>query len=337
MSKIVLKSFVKINLSIDVGAVSEDGYHPVDMIMQQLSFHDDVTVEYMPPSRGSSEIPEAASANGGSYDIEVSTNRYYLPVDKRNLAYQAAELMAERFGDKLPSDKAGGKIRIDIKKRIPVAGGLAGGSGNAAAVLLALDVLWDLKLSLREIMDLGALLGSDVPFCVMGQARANVNMPDYLRKDDMAVCAARATGRGTLLEPVPPLKAWVVIAKPRLSVSTKEVYQGIDKMEITARPDNDRLVGRMKRSAHDRRSSYAVPDEEMIEDFVNVLEAYTLKTYPEVEKLKREMQKEGAGSALMSGSGPTVFGIFRSMKESEKAALSLQRAGLEAYWTKTIL
>lgn len=362
MSRIEIKSFVKINLSIDVGAVMDNGFHPVDMVMQQLSFHDDVTVEYMPPSPGSVKAFEAASQDGGSFDIEVNTNRYYLPADRRNLAYQAAELMINRFGgrapraeeerddfdaadrddtEKAPKEKpvqaANGKIKIDIRKRIPVAGGLAGGSGNAAAVLLAINTLWNLHLSLEDIMDLGKELGSDVPFCIMGQAKANDNMPAYLQKDSMAASAARATGRGTELQPVAPLKCWVVIAKPHFSVSTKEVYQGIDNMEITERPDNDRLVGRMSGSAAKRKASYAVPDKEMYEDFVNVLEAYTLKTYPAVQDLKDTMRELGAEYALMSGSGPTVFGIFGSMKAAEKAALGIQETGLEAYWTKTIL
>lgn len=352
MSRILVRSFVKINLSIDVGPVSDDGYHPVDMVMQQLSFHDDVTVEYTPLSPGPCEDatagrnvpaggidpeagPEAADAGSGSFDIEVRTNRYYLPTDSRNLAYKAALLMAERYGEKA----SGGKILIDIKKRIPVAGGLAGGSGNGAAVLHALNILWGLRLPLGTLMDLGAELGSDVPFCVMGQARANKGFPAYIKNDPMASSCARATGRGTELEVVSPLDSWMVISKPRFSVSTKEVYQGIDNMKITERPDNDRLVSLLNGSARqdpaDGSKAFAKPTRDMYRDFVNVLEAYTLKAYPEVAELKKLMQKKGAGFSLMSGSGPTVFGIFSSMKAAESAALALQKKGLEAYWTRT--
>ena len=198
----IVNSFVKINLSIDVGPRGENGYHRVDMVMQQLSFHDDVTVEYMPSDPGQAGCG-TASEDGGSFDIEVSTNRYYLPVDKRNLAYQAAELMAGLASGNAAGSGAvwvaPGTIKISIRKRIPVAGGLAGGSGNAAAVLHALNIIWDLRLSLAELMELGAKLGSDVPFCVMGQARANRSFPDYIRKDARAVSGARATGRGTEL------------------------------------------------------------------------------------------------------------------------------------------
>ena len=360
MSRITVKSFVKINLSIDVGKVGDTGYHPVDMVMQQLSFHDDVTVDYTP------------SDDSGSFDIEVRTNRYYLPVDRRNLAYQAAELMIELVqgsgktlppgskdiqtsGEDLPETAvseapvscglrsgelprvAPGKIVIDIKKRIPVAGGLAGGSGNGAAVLHALNILWDLRLSLRELMDLGAKLGSDVPFCVMGQARANRDFPDHLREDPMASSCARATGRGTDLEPSVPLRAWMVIAKPKFSVSTKEVYEGIDAIEIGKRPDNDRLLETMRKSAERNKEDFAVPGVELYRDCINVLEEYTLTAYPEVEELKEDMMKSGADFALMSGSGPTVFGIFGSMREAEEAAQAIQKKGMEAYWTRTTL
>ena len=336
MSVIIVRSFVKINLSIDVGKVADNGYHPVDMVMQQLSFHDDVKVEYMPIVPGPSETGESASHDGGSFDIDVRTNRYYLPCDRRNLAYQAAELMADRY-----PDKAHGKVMIDIKKRIPVAGGLAGGSGNGAAVLHAMNILWGLDLSLDELMNLGAELGSDVPFCVMGQARANKNFPDYLRNDGAASSCARATGRGTELEKLDPLDCWMVIAKPHFSVSTKEVYQGIDDMDITARPDNDRLSRRLAESAEQSVRSggmrCAVPDKALYEDFVNVLEEYTLKAYPEVDELKKLMTEKGADLALMSGSGPTVFGVFETMKDAEKAAQGIQKKGLEAYWTRTTL
>lgn len=349
MTKAEVKSFAKINLSIDVGPRGEDGYHRVDMVMQQLSFHDDVTVEYVPSEPGCEGSPEAAPDKSGSFDIEVSTNRYYLPVDSRNLAYQAAELMAGLVtgasGRILP-----GSIKIEIHKRIPVAGGLAGGSGNAAAVLHALNKMWDLKLSLSELMDLGAKLGSDVPFCVMGQARGNRDLPEYLRKDKMAASCARATGRGTELIPVIPLKSWMVIAKPKISVSTREVYEGIDVMEILKRPDNDKLVRMMEEKAqakvkkktrkaeagsHIRGS--ANPDPELFSEFVNVLEEYTLRQYPEVAELKERMLEKGARFTLMSGSGPTVFGVFGAMTAAREAAEALRKSGTEAYWTRTTL
>ena len=335
MSRITLRSYVKINLSIDVGKCGDNGYHAVDMVMQQLSFHDDVTVEYT-PSREAHEQGDgtAAQDRSGSFDINVTTNRYYLPTDRRNLAYQAAELMIE---EGVKKGVAPGKIVIEIKKRIPVAGGLAGGSGNGAAVLHALNILWDLRLPLERLMELGAKLGSDVPFCVMGQTCANREIPDYLKNDKMASSCARARGRGTELTVVPPVKAWGVIGKPAFSVSTKEVYAGIDAAEVTERPDNDRLVKTISSSAAKSRSGAARPNREMYRDFVNVLEAYTLVRYPAVRELKEQMKEAGAEFTLMSGSGPTVFGIFKSIEKAKQAAQELQQSGTEAYWTKTNL
>ena len=333
MPEVTIRSYVKINLSIDVGPRQENGFHAVDMVMQQLAFHDDVKVEYVPEAPGRSEDPGAALCDmGGSFDIEVRTNRYYLPTDRRNLAYQAAELMAEIAEER---GIRPGRILIDIKKRIPVAGGLAGGSGNGAAVLHALNILWDLHLSLNELMDLGAKLGSDVPFCVIGQARADKNIPEYLKEDKMASSCARATGRGTELEKVVPLKCWMVIAKPKFSVSTAEVYKGIDETEIGERPDNDRLVKALTEAAGE--DGACVPSEKLYRDFVNVLEEYTLKAYPEVAELKEKMKEAGACFTLMSGSGPTVFGIFSGIKAAESASKEIQKTGLEAYWTRTTL
>lgn len=312
MREIKIHSFAKINLSIDVGQVMESGMHPVDMVMQQLSFHDDVKIRY-------TRIPGKAP---GDIEIVISTNRYYIPVDERNLAYKAAALMAAEFKERA----AGGKVEIDIFKRIPVAAGLAGGSGNGAAVLHGLNVLWNLQLSLEELCSLGARLGSDVPFCVMGQAGYNFCLPKKIRKDRMAVSCARATGTGTSLEPLQGLRKPVVIAKPSIGVSTKEVYTGIDACEIKERPDNDLLV----KALNDK-------DFELIyAQCVNVLECYTLNAYPQVRELKAQLlQNEKAEKVLMSGSGPTVFAMFNTISDAKTACEELRRQGYEAYWTKT--
>ena len=318
MSEIKVLSFAKINLAIDVGEV-KNGFHEVDMVMHQLSFHDDVTVSYepFPKAKGFGEANK--DEESGSFDVKVQTNRYYLPVDERNLAHKAALLMAEKAKAKVPP----GSIRVKIHKRIPVAGGLAGGSGNGAAVIHALNAIWDLGLSLKEIMDLSGELGSDCPFCAMGQAKANRNLPSKVGKDPLASSCARAKGRGDILTPVKPIESWAVIAKPRFSVSTAEVYKGIDKIKISERPDIDGLV----RSLDSGAPAY--------DGFVNVLEAYTLKAYPEVGKLKDLMRGSGSDVALMSGSGPTVFGLFGDMESAVKASDKMREAGYESYWTRT--
>lgn len=312
MRKIKVLSFAKINLSLDVTGILPGGMHQVDMIMQQLSFHDDVFVRYgREPNR-----------EKGDFHIEVSTNRYYIPTDERNLAYKAAILMIREYGDRIP----GGRINIEIFKRIPVAAGLAGGSGNGAAVLHGLNLLWQLHLSLEELCRLGAELGSDVPFCVMGQAALNFEFPRALRKDALAGVCGRASGTGTELELLPSFQKPVVIAKPALGVSTKEVYRGIDDCIIAERPDNDLLSKGL------REKNYKL----IYQNCINVLENYTLQAYPQVKELKEIMERSGkAEKVLMSGSGPTVFSIFKSISDAKQVCLDLRKRGYEAYWTKT--
>ncbi len=312
MREIKVSSFAKINFSIDVTGALENGMHLVDMIMHQIAFHDDITVRY-----------EAGdSCEKGDFQITLTTNRHYLPTDERNLAYKAAALMAETYGGEID----GGKIHIDIFKRIPVAAGMAGGSGNGAAVLHAMNVLWKLNLSLEELCDLGAKLGSDIPFCVMGQARMNYQLPRKIRKSPLAVSCARATGTGTEMDPLPSVKLPLVIAKPGIGVSTKEVYQGIDHCEIPAHPDNHLLCDAIR----------SKDDEVFFDQCINVLECYTLQAYPKVQELKTLLlQDERAQKVLMSGSGPTVFAVYKHIGEAKRACQMLRAHGYEAYWTKT--
>ena len=310
------------------------------MVMQQLSFHDDVTVEYMPSDPGQ-EGCGTASGDGGSFDIEVSTNRYYLPVDRKNLAYQAAELMAGLVsenggkaggsGDKTAGSGssvhvAPGTIRITIKKRIPVAAGLAGGSGNGAAVLHGINVLWGMDLSLEELCGAGARLGSDVPFCVMGQAAENDVLKDRFATDHLACHCALATGTGTDLEPLKGLESHIVLSKPPISVSTAKAYQGIDSIEIPERPDTEELIEGLKTKDYSR----------IEKNMVNVLENYTLKEYPTVVYTKNKMQEMCAGRAvLMSGSGPSVYGLTGSIKESRAICAEMAKINRESFWTRT--
>lgn len=312
MKEIKILSYAKINLSIDVTGVLENGMHTVDMVMHQLSFHDDVMIRY----------EKDLSKGAGDKEISVSTNRYYIPTDERNLAYKAAQLMTDRYGEKA----GGGRIEIEIFKRIPVAAGLAGGSGNGAAVLHGLNRLWKLNLSLKSLCRLGAELGSDVPFCVMGQAAGNFELPKKLRKDPLAGSCARATGTGTTLEVLPSIRRSVVIAKPPIGVSTKEVYAGIDRCSIETHPDNDLLAEGLREK-----------DDALIYDnCINVLEQYTLEAYPKVKALKESLLRETAAEkVLMSGSGPTVFAVFYNISDAKEVCRKLRKQGYEAYWTKT--
>ncbi|NNV07072.1 4-(cytidine 5'-diphospho)-2-C-methyl-D-erythritol kinase [Geobacillus sp. C56-T2] len=203
----------------------------------------------------------------------VSQNRF-VPDDCRNLAYQAAKLLKETF-----SIREG--VAISITKHIPVAAGLAGGSSDAAATLRGLNKLWRLGLTTRELAELGATIGSDVAFCVYGGT-------------------AVATGRGEIITPIPsPPPCWVVLAKPPIGVSTAEVYRNLE-LEHVVHPDVDAMVEAIK------RKDYAA----ICRSVGNVLEEVTLKKYPEVAHIKEQMKRFGADAVLMSGSGPTVFGLI---------------------------
>ena len=198
MKRIQVRAYGKINLCLDVLRRLENGYHEVEMVMQQILLHDDVDVKWSEGTR------QTRSEADDAFQIEVSTNRPYLPRDERNLAYKAAKQMYLAYGAERQ-----GKVRIDIKKRIPVAAGLAGGSCNGAAVLHALNLLWGLRLKLPELCAVGAELGSDVPFSLMGQAKANPELG--LADEPMASHCAIARGTGTDLEPIAGLKSHLLL------------------------------------------------------------------------------------------------------------------------------
>lgn len=310
MKKIELKAFAKINLSLDVQGLLSNGFHKVEMIMQQILLCDDVSVRWYENPKESMIL------------IKLSTNKYYLPVDERNLAYKAAILMAENFGSQLK-----GTIRIDIKKRIPVAAGLAGGSSDCAAVMHALNILWDLKLSLKELCSLGAQLGSDVPFCIMGQSAANKELRKMFSANPLSCHCALATGTGVDLKPIQGLKSHLVLSKPPISVSTAEVYKGIDNIEIQKHPDTKLLIKALKEN-----------NSQLLEkNMINVLENFTLKRYPVIVYTKNKMQDLcKSGCALMSGSGPTVFGFCENIKEAKSVCGKMLNINKESLWTRTI-
>lgn len=310
MRRISIKSYGKINLSLDVLRRLENGYHEVDMIMQQILLHDDVLIRWI-----ESQKPRSREA----IEIELSTNKHYLPTDHRNLAYKAAMLMCENFG----AGKSG-KIRIDIKKRIPVAAGLAGGSGNGAAVLHGLNKLWNLKLSLKELTKIGTQLGSDVPFSLMGQAKVNGVL--RMTKDPLACHCARAVGTGTQLIPIKGLQRYLILSKPPMGVSTAEVYQGLKLSKVQEHPNTEELIGALETN-----------NSKLIKrNMINVLENFTLKRYASVMYTKNKIQQMVGGQpVLMSGSGPTIFGFCGSKEEAQRICRKLEIKNKESYWTRT--
>lgn len=271
-----LKALAKINLGLDVLGKRENGYHDVRMVMQTIYLYDNVTIQ-------KTEQP----------GIELETNLFYLPADENNIAYKAAKLLMEEF-----QIKSGVKITLD--KHIPVAAGMAGGSSNAAAVLVGMNRLFHLGLTEQELMERGVKLGADVPYCVMRGT-------------------ALAEGIGEVLSPLPPLpKCYILIAKPTISVSTKMVYEKLDSHEIEEHPDIDGILAGLE-----------TEDLKKVADSMgNVLERVTIEQYPIIEEIKETMKEQGALNAMMSGSGPTVFGIFDDRALGKQAQREIRNKGL---------
>ena len=308
MDTLQLRSYGKINLSLDVKGVLEDGFHEVEMVMQQILLCDDININWTP-------------STGKELNISIATNRHYLPTDERNLAYKAALLMKEAYGSDI-----GGDLNIYIKKRIPVAAGLAGGSGNGAAVLHGLNVLWNLGLDVKGLCKIGTKLGSDVPFCIMGQAAENINLKDRFADDPLACHCALATGTGTDLKPLQGLKSHLVLSKPPISVSTAEVYKGIDSVDIPSRPDTEEMIRGLETKDLDL----------IVKNMINVLENFTFKQYPIVVYTKNKIQTAcNPKAVLMCGSGPTVFGLTDSREHAKAACEILKADNRESFWTRT--
>lgn len=255
--KVFEKAPAKINLSLDVLHKREDGYHEVEMIMTMVDLADRIEMQELPRDT-----------------IIISSQAGYIPLDEKNLAFQAARLIKDKY-----EVKQGVYIHLD--KKIPVAAGLAGGSSDAAAALRGLNRLWKLDIPEQELQKLGAQLGSDVPFCIRGGT-------------------AVARGRGERLEPIEsPPQCWVVLAKPPINVSTSEIYGKLAAKEIKHHPSTSAILETIRDKDFDR----------LCDSLGNVLEEVTLDLYPEVRHLKECMQRLGADGVLMSGSGPTVFGL----------------------------
>lgn len=256
--RLLVKAPAKINLSLDVLHKRPDGYHEVKMVMTTIDLADRV------------ELAPLASDT-----IQIISHNRFVPDDHRNLAYQAAKLLKETFGVRKG-------VAISITKTIPVAAGLAGGSSDAAATLRGLNKLWQLGLTIDELAELGAQIGSDVSFCVYGGT-------------------ALATGRGEKIEHLPaPPPCWVILAKPTIGVSTAEVYRNLN-LQRTFHPDVDGMVQAIKDRDYERICSLVG----------NTLEDVTLNMHPEVAHIKEQMKRFGADAVLMSGSGPTVFGLVQ--------------------------
>lgn len=267
----------KINLTLDTLYKRDDGYHEVSMVMTTVDLNDNLSFEKRRDRK-----------------IIIESDHQFVPTDRRNLAYQAAQLMMRRY-----KIKTG--VTINIDKHIPIAAGLAGGSADAAATFRGMNALYNLGVGLDELAALSSELGSDIPFCVYGGT-------------------ALATGRGEVIERLPrPPHAWVVLAKPSVSVSTKTIYGAL-------KPGKNKPASElMKEAIID--SDY----EQILGTLKNDLEEVTVKKYPQVRKLLGNMKESGADGALMSGSGPTVFGIVRKERQSVHLYNAMKGCCAEVY------
>lgn len=288
------KTYAKINLSLDVTGRRDDGYHEVAMVMHGIDLYDNMSVRIFP-----SEINR----------ITLKTDKFFVPVDERNTAYKAAKIVMEEFMAMAEPVE----VRIDIKKNIPVAAGLAGGSSNAAGVLIALNSMLKLGLDMKQLCSIGQRIGADVPFCIMTIAAID---PRF-ELEGGAVCAL-AEGIGEVLTPLPRADMWVTLAKPPLAVSTPAVYKALDAISKYDRPDTEKVI-----------EGVCAGDIAMIaEGMANSLESVTLKDFPVVSTLKEQLMAASGSKAptMMSGSGPTVYSLFADRNAAKAAEQALRSA-----------
>lgn len=282
--QIVEKAPAKINLGLDTTQRYLDGSPQWDMVMTSVDLADYVRV----------------TTHQDNHEITVSTDSGFLPNDARNLAFQAVHILKNRF------HQTDG-VHVEIKKHIPVAAGLGGGSADAAAVLRALNSIWSLGLTMQELAKLSLTIDSDVPYCIYNQT-------------------ARVTGHGEKIELLPSFNHYsIVIAKPKISVSTPVILRQID-YDALDHLDIDALVDGIKDG--DRHK--------IIANMGNVLEPVTSQNYPEIKRLKGKMLDLGADAAQMSGTGPTVFAVCEKLSRAKRLQNSLRGFCREVYLVRPL-
>lgn len=282
-TNMLLKAYAKINISLDAVGKREDGYHLLKMIMQTIELYDLITI------------------NKTKEGIKLVSNKPYIPTDERNLGYKAAKLFMDTYNIQ-------GGVDINIKKNIPVAAGLAGGSADAAAVLKGMRSLYEVNASDEELINLGLKIGADVPFCLVGGT---------------ALCE----GIGEKVTPLPSFKNHIlIVVKPSFGVSTKEVYQNLDLSRVYKHPDTEAIIQAVENN--DLRQVCSL--------MKNVLENVTLRKHNILREIKNDMIKMGAVGSMMSGSGPTVFGFFEDMFRAMQCYEKFKTKYNEVFITRTI-
>lgn len=281
MEELIMESYGKINLALDVLYKRNDGYHEINSVIQQIDLKD--TLVFSEYKSG----------------IIIESNNTEMPLDSNNLIYKAWEKLKDTTG----INKG---IRIKVDKQIPIAAGLAGGSSNGAVTLKALNILWDLNLSLEELMNIGRTLGADIPFCIMGGT-------------------AKAQGIGEKLSKLKPFKdKYILLGNPSIGISAAYAYSRLDLNDD--RIDIDGLISNME--ANDL--------EAVAEGMKNVMEKPIIEDYPIIQEIKDIMIKHGSLGALMSGSGSTVFGLFDDKEKLLFTEKKLRERNFKAYSCVTI-
>lgn len=276
VNELKLKAMAKINLGLDVLRRREDGYHDLRMIMQSIYLYDQI------------ELRKKQQPG-----IQVEVNLSYLPANEDNLVYRAAKLLMDEFA-------IIEGVQIRLQKYIPVAAGLAGGSSDAAAVLVGMNRMFGLNLSQEQLMERGVKIGADVPYCIMRGT-------------------ALAEGIGERLTRLPNApEVHVLLAKPPIHVSTQFVYGNLKANALTAHPDIDGQIQAIRDG-----DLYAMADK-----MGNVLETVTIPAHPVICEIKDCMMEQGAVNAMMSGSGPTVFGLFDDQQKAQAAYDRMMESGL---------
>lgn len=274
----------KINLTLDVLYRRDDDYHELEMIMSSVDLADYLTFTPLEEDK-----------------IEVFTNKAFLPVDRRNHVYQIIKLVKERYN-------IGEGMLVEIEKKIPVAAGLGGGSTDAAAALRALNRIWELNMSVQEMIELGMQVGTDVPYSIVGGT-------------------AFVSGRGEIVTPINPMPScWVVLAKPRISVSTKTVFRALEVERLDYIPKS-RIVA----------DAIEIGDYKgMVDNLSNALEAVTFERHPKLRQLSERMERYGMDGVTMSGSGPTIIGFSQNYSRAKRVYNSLRGFCEEVYITRTL-
>ena len=277
-----INAHAKINLTLDVVNRRDDGYHNVKMVMQQIELCD---------------VVDTKLCESG---ITITCDNPFVPCNEKNIAYKAVKAF-------LDYSKENVGVSIDIQKNIPVCAGLAGGSTNASAVIIALNKLLNKNYSTQTLMDISAPLGADVPFCIMGGC-------------------ALAEDIGTKLTRLPNYKKTrILLVKPPIGVSTPWAYKSLNLASVT-HPDVDKFISLYTNGDYTKSYEY----------MGNVLESVTLSKYNEISVIKKELMSMGALFSMMSGSGPTVFGIFDDEEKAKNCEKYFKSKYDEVFLTYTV-